>query len=602
MIRSMFAATTAAIALGAGVAPVAHAGAWTAGAVAIPGTNGSPAVAISDTKAVTAAAPAAAGGVLVSTRAPYGTWSAPVKLGGSTAAYAVHVAANGNGDVVVGWDDGSQHIAVRPAGQAFLPAVDLPDGATVGAREDSPQIGLDDAGEVITAWIGADRSLRWTAGSPAAPIGTTHSSATGPGASNGVSTFALKTIRQGQTALAYNGDDGGPQTIEALVRLPGSDFTSPQQIVVAGEIPEIPAVTVTALNQAAVAYTAWDGAHRRVELSRTGAPGVFEAATAVSPAGADATQPDLGWVMGSNIQLVWTDITNGANVADTAIAPQGGPLGVVLVHPYEATNGQPVRTFVPPMQHTLTVWTQPDGGLRGVDWVMGDIESRRTWGIIGGPVPSTPLALAGEDAGDGAVAWADPSGDTLVSIWDASPPEIRALDVPATATAGRFVTLSVTGADSLTPLNRYEWDIVDPARRTVPLPPGTGAVVPHAFGVAGTYTVVARVYDAAGNGVQASRTITVAPAPAVARPGRTAKARCRVPSLRNLTVTRARAKLKAARCALGRVTTPRKDKHKHGLVIRVQSRRAGARATAGAHVNVTLGVKPKPKKSRKTRG
>jgi hypothetical protein len=47
------------------------------------------------------------------------------------------------------------------------------------------------------------------------------------------------------------------------------------------------------------------------------------------------------------------------------------------------------------------------------------------------------------------------------------------------------------------------------------------------------------------------------------------------------------------------VTTPKKLKHKKGLVIRGQSRRAGTSTSSGAKVNVTLGTKPKTKKKTK---
>jgi len=40
-------------------------------------------------------------------------------------------------------------------------------------------------------------------------------------------------------------------------------------------------------------------------------------------------------------------------------------------------------------------------------------------------------------------------------------------------------------------------------------------------------------------------------------------------------------------------------KHKKGLVVRSQSRKAGTSTAGGTKVNVTLGTKPKPKKKAK---
>ncbi|WP_027007635.1 hypothetical protein [Conexibacter woesei] len=75
--------------------------------------------------------------------------------------------------------------------------------------------------------------------------------------------------------------------------------------------------------------------------------------------------------------------------------------------------------------------------------------------------------------------------------------------------------------------------------------------------------------------------------------------RCAVPNIINLTRTRAAARLRSAHCTLGRVTTPKRYRHRTGLVIRAQSRRSGTRIASGTKVHVTLGVKPKPKHRRR---
>jgi hypothetical protein len=72
--------------------------------------------------------------------------------------------------------------------------------------------------------------------------------------------------------------------------------------------------------------------------------------------------------------------------------------------------------------------------------------------------------------------------------------------------------------------------------------------------------------------------------------------RCRVPKLTGLTLARARVKLKAARCALGKVTRPRRARP--GLVVRSQRPAAGRTGAAGLKVALTLGPKPKPKPRR----
>jgi Bacterial Ig domain/PASTA domain len=63
--------------------------------------------------------------------------------------------------------------------------------------------------------------------------------------------------------------------------------------------------------------------------------------------------------------------------------------------------------------------------------------------------------------------------------------------------------------------------------------------------------------------------------------------RCVVPNLKGKTLVRARALLKARRCALGRVTRAHSRLLKRGLIIK-QSRRPGASLRRGAKVNVVV--------------
>ncbi len=79
--------------------------------------------------------------------------------------------------------------------------------------------------------------------------------------------------------------------------------------------------------------------------------------------------------------------------------------------------------------------------------------------------------------------------------------------------------------------------------------------------------------------------------------GRAAALRCRVPRLDGASLARARARLRRAHCALGRVRRPRRADAM--LVVRRQSHSAGASLTAFAKVNVTLGTPPRARAGRR---
>jgi PASTA domain len=82
-------------------------------------------------------------------------------------------------------------------------------------------------------------------------------------------------------------------------------------------------------------------------------------------------------------------------------------------------------------------------------------------------------------------------------------------------------------------------------------------------------------------------------------PAQPAAAQCVVPKLINLPKISLSSKLKAAKCVLGTVTTPKSLRKVHGLVVRSQRPAAGTKVKAGTKVSVTLGRKPKPKAKHK---
>ncbi|HEY6762718.1 MAG TPA: PKD domain-containing protein, partial [Baekduia sp.] len=114
--------------------------------------------------------------------------------------------------------------------------------------------------------------------------------------------------------------------------------------------------------------------------------------------------------------------------------------------------------------------------------------------------------VAGDAAGDAATLWASKDGTVFslrTTAYDATPPEARALAVPATATAGAAATFSVTPWDALTAASAT-WDFGDGTT-------ATGASVQHAYATAGDRTVTVTVADQGGNTTTATRSISVAP-------------------------------------------------------------------------------------------
>jgi len=96
----------------------------------------------------------------------------------------------------------------------------------------------------------------------------------------------------------------------------------------------------------------------------------------------------------------------------------------------------------------------------------------------------------------------DPYGTSQAIAFDASPPRLVALNVPATAVAGAPVAMSAAFADLWSPLGATTWDFGDGAA-------GGGDAASHTYAAPGTYAVTARGADALGNAREATAAITV---------------------------------------------------------------------------------------------
>lgn len=118
-------------------------------------------------------------------------------------------------------------------------------------------------------------------------------------------------------------------------------------------------------------------------------------------------------------------------------------------------------------------------------------------------------SVAVDPDGDALVAWNE--GNVIgASADDAAPPHLRDLTVPATATAGASITLSVRPVDLWSALDTTTWDFGDGQS-------GTGDSVTHVYTTAGVRTVTVTAADVTGQTITATATITVS-APAAPPP------------------------------------------------------------------------------------
>lgn len=116
--------------------------------------------------------------------------------------------------------------------------------------------------------------------------------------------------------------------------------------------------------------------------------------------------------------------------------------------------------------------------------------------------PSTP-SLAMADAGDGAVAWTQGVGPAVMRVrgYDATPPLLGGVTIPASATVGAPADFSASPFDAWGPLTT-SWSFGDGAA-------AAGAATQHAYARAGAYTATVTATDALGNAASQSGTVQV---------------------------------------------------------------------------------------------
>jgi PKD domain len=460
-----------------------------------------------------------------STRAPGAAFTAPAEL--APGVTEPQVGMTGGGQAVAAWKrlvnpPGTYVIeaATRPAGGAFLPAVDvatMPKSVIPNALE----IAVNANGDTAVVWTRPDpdsvvdknatfveASVRPAGGSFSEPAR--------------VSLPIVENQSAGQPAVAIDADgnvvvdwvydNGTNSVVEAAERPAGGDFSSPDVISGAGQDAFHPDVATDAGGNAIAVWTESDGADTIIQASFRPDNGIFEAADDLSEAGDSAFEPRVAMTPGGLATAVWTRSVEGELFIETSSRPPGGDFSSP---PEEVTaGGEPVGPIDPDLAmnaagDALVAWSGFTS--KGESVVKASV--RPGAGAFSAPeeisVPSPGFAhpdtaIAG--SANATVVWVRSNGANEIAQaagYDASPPEMRGLSIPSSGTVGVPVSFSASPFDF--------WPIVS---TTFAFGDGSGAAgtsVSHTYSAPGSYQVTATAVDAAGTPVSASGTIAISP-------------------------------------------------------------------------------------------
>ena len=397
--------------------------------------------------------------VQVAQRASGGSWGTPVTVSSAGVDATGATARIGSGgDAAVGWLQGGDFVvAVRPSGGGWgAPMTVSTAGTPITWGTD---LTVDGAGNVTAVWIGED----------AAGNDVVHG-ATRPADGSWSRPVAISPARTDTGDLrAAVGADGDVVAIwQALVPsgyprpwdltravytadLPlGGSWSAPAQIARPGfqSVGYRPDVAVAANGDAVATW--WE----------QGTTGTVRAAS--RPAGG-----------------AWSAPVALGNGSSSHVAIGGDGAATVVWTPTGATGGVSASTLVPGGSWSSAATVSADGGLP---------------------------QLAADGQGNVTTIWRGPSGASTDVVraagFDAAGPLLDGLTVPATATVGTAVAVSVRPLDVWSAPVTTDWAFGDGGTAT-----GDGAS--HVYAAPGSYDVVVTSTDAIGNTTVERRTVVV---------------------------------------------------------------------------------------------
>jgi hypothetical protein len=405
----------------------------------------------------------------VSRRPPDGPFSPPLDVAEAPTSASppeTDLAVNAGGEAAVAW------VQKNVEEKSAIMAATLPAGAAPSSAQEvsdpehdafSPDVDVAPDGTAVLAWAGY-----FSAESPSAVLLSTESGGSFPApvkvsSADGVDSPQLALDAAGDPTLVWRGlvekevEPGEPELFFSAIEgrsAVGGSFGSVFVLLEDEEDPGFLPRLAIAPDGTAVAV--W--VHRELASSfalegvtRPSSQASFSAPQEIAQEEGEISAPSLAINGGGTSIVAWH---NASSVSRASIRPPGGPFGA----PADLGGGQPAL------------------------------------------FPKVAL----DGAGDAVAVWRGTDGSNQIaraSGYDANPPELRNLSVPAEGTVGRPVSLSVEPFD-VWPLAAVGFAFGDGGS-------AAGASVTHAYGAPGSYPVTATATDSAGASAEASATIQI---------------------------------------------------------------------------------------------
>jgi hypothetical protein len=490
------------------------------------------------------------------------------------------IAVNAAGAAVAVWsrtENGTDFVeaASRPAGGAWsTKSVKL---SPSNRNATFPQVAIDAAGNAVAIWRGLaangnsfiEASSRPASGSwstLATPISA-------PGQEAGQAQVAIDPAGEAVavwTAFVPN----GIATIETASRSPDGTWSA------------LPATKLSGPSVGLGSHVAIDGAGEAVAIWLTANPDLFIAIASRlpdgnwlgGPTGALGSEPEVAIDPAGDAVAVWRGPDASVETASRPVGGSWSTRATPLSAPGHHANDPQVA--IDPAGDAVAVWqvrsasndfiVEAASRTAGADWSFSTPRSS--------PLPSEPAPQVAMDAVGDAVAIWNHTGDgknlAEAAAFDATPPQLRSLSIPNTATAGVPLSFSVAPFDAFSSQVSTQWSFGDGTQ------PSPGTTITHTYVAPGTYKLTLTATDQVGNSTSSAATITVAPGHPKAIAARTGKLR------------RSKALLKLSCPIIGPCQGTVKLSAKHGAKGRLTLGKRSFQIDAGK--SLTLAIKLTP--------
>lgn len=426
------------------------------------------------------------------------------------------VALSDAGEAVTIWT-GSElalRYSIRPPGQGFGAAQPMP-GGQVGSSPGDPTLDEDPVGDLVAGWTaGSPRTVRYARKAPGGGFADAAlvpgDSGTGPAQDPDVAVDP-----QGNAIMVWDRSNGGPSTIRWAFAPAGQPFGPAQAITDASFGGFMPDVEVDAQGNAVVVWIGTSAGNQVVRFSRRPAGGTFGPPASVpgQPASGAFVEPvpQLAVDPEGRATALWVQSFFGVRYA---LAQPGQGFGEMQSMPGDpgTSPGRP-DAATDGAGNVMALWTDDTTGTPRLFFARHapgqPFDPAQTMpGAPGGAGIGPSVALAPD--GNGVAAWPGPDPDSpethdvplFASGFDATPPVLSAVAVPAQGITGRPLGFSAAATDIWSPAPAISWSFGDGVQ-------AQGGQVSHAYALPGSYGAAVTATDEVGNSSSAGGTVAV---------------------------------------------------------------------------------------------